>query len=68
MSNFLLRLSALFLTVTLAGVTACAAGERSNAVFPRPHSRRSAHHSQSRGNSCCRWRLLLGKSKPFSST
>lgn len=36
MSNFLLRLSALFLTVTLAGVTACAAGERSNAVFPRP--------------------------------
>lgn len=36
MSNFLLRLSALFLTVTLAGVTACDAGERPNAVFPSP--------------------------------
>lgn len=36
MSNFLLRLSAVFLTVTLAGVTACNAGERTNAVFLSP--------------------------------
>ena len=36
MSNFLLRLSALFVTVTIAGVTACAAAERANAVFPSP--------------------------------
>ncbi len=36
MSNFLLRLSTLFLIVTLAGVTACDVGERPNAVFPSP--------------------------------
>lgn len=36
MSNFLLRLSALFLIVTLAGVTACDAGEHPNPVFPSP--------------------------------
>jgi peptide-methionine (S)-S-oxide reductase len=36
MSNFLLRLSAMFLTMTLAGVTACNAGNRPNAVLPKP--------------------------------
>jgi peptide-methionine (S)-S-oxide reductase len=37
MSNFLLRLSAMFLTVTLAGVTACNAGDRPNTVLPNPN-------------------------------
>jgi peptide-methionine (S)-S-oxide reductase len=36
MSNFLLRLSAVFLTVTLPGVTACIAGDRPNTVLPSP--------------------------------
>jgi peptide-methionine (S)-S-oxide reductase len=36
MSNFLLRLSAMFLTVTIAGVTACNAGDRPNSALPNP--------------------------------
>jgi len=36
MSRFLLRLSALFLTVTFAGVTACTAGDRANTTLPSP--------------------------------
>jgi len=36
MSNFLLRLSAVFLTVILAAVTACIAGAPPNAVLPSP--------------------------------
>ena len=36
MSSFLLRLSGIFLTVTLAGVTACDAGDRANSALPNP--------------------------------
>jgi peptide-methionine (S)-S-oxide reductase len=36
MSNFLLRLFAISLTVTLSGVTACNAGDRPNTVLPSP--------------------------------
>ncbi len=36
MSNFFGRLFALFLTVTLATVTACIAGDRANTVLPSP--------------------------------
>ena len=36
MSNFLLRLSAMFAMVILAGVTVCSAGDRANVAFPNP--------------------------------
>lgn len=36
MSSFLLRLSGIFLTVTLAGVAACNAGDRANSALPSP--------------------------------
>jgi peptide-methionine (S)-S-oxide reductase len=36
MSNFLLRLSAIILTLTFAGATACSAGDRPSNAFPGP--------------------------------
>jgi peptide-methionine (S)-S-oxide reductase len=36
MSSFLSRLSALILTLTIAGVTACSAGDRANTTVPNP--------------------------------
>ena len=36
MSSFFSRLSVMFLTLTLAGVTACSAGDRANTAVPNP--------------------------------